>query len=149
MKLPLLSNKPGARHRKKRLGSGESSGKGKTSGKGHKGQKARSGGSIRIGFEGGQMPLIRRIPKRGFNNARFSTRYAPVNIGAIEKRGLTGMIDETVLRQCGLVNGRWDGVKILAHGEIKSPIQLKVHAISASARAKIEAAGGTVEIIKN
>ncbi len=148
MKLPQLSNKPGARHRKKRLGSGESSGKGKTSGKGHKGQKARSGGSIRIGFEGGQMPLIRRIPKRGFNNARFSTRYAPVNLHSIEKRGLTGIIDETVLRQSGLVNGHWDGVKILAQGEIKNALQFKVHAVSASARAKIEAAGGTVEIIK-
>jgi large subunit ribosomal protein L15 len=94
------------------------------------------------------MPLIRRIPKRGFNNARFSTRYAPVNIGSIERRGLAGIIDEAILRQSGLVNGRWDGVKILAQGEIKTPIQLKVHAISASARAKIEAAGGTVEIIK-
>jgi large subunit ribosomal protein L15 len=148
MKLPQLSNKPGARHRKKRLGSGESSGKGKTSGKGHKGQKARSGGSIRIGFEGGQMPLIRRIPKRGFNNTRFSTTYAPVNLDAIEKRGLTGVIDETALRQSGLVNGRWDGVKILARGEIKQAIQFKVHAVSASARAKIEAAGGSIEIIK-
>ncbi|MCS7064605.1 MAG: 50S ribosomal protein L15 [Methylacidiphilales bacterium] len=147
MKLPQLSNKPGARHRKKRLGCGESSGHGKTSGKGHKGQKARSGGSIRLGFEGGQMPLIRRIPKRGFNNARFATRYAPVNLKAIEERGLTGIIDEAVLRQHGLVNGRWDGVKILAQGEIKQPLQFKVHAVSAAARAKIEAVGGTVEII--
>src|SRR5208282_1258508 len=104
--------RPGARHRVKRLGCGESSGHGKTSGKGHKGQKARSGGSLRLGFEGGQMPLIRRIPKRGFNNAAFKVTYAPVNLAELEKHFEAGSIDETGLCGKGLVNGNWDGVKI-------------------------------------
>src|SRR5471030_1823406 len=93
--------RPGARHRVKRLGCGESSGHGKTSGKGHKGQKARSGGSIRLGFEGGQMPLIRRLPKRGFNNAQFKISYAPVNLGELEKLDHSGVIDQKVLREAG------------------------------------------------
>jgi large subunit ribosomal protein L15 len=129
------------------LGCGESSGHGKTSGKGHKGQKARSGGSIRLGFEGGQMPLIRRIPKRGFNNANFKVRYAPVNLGDLEKLEVTGLIDEAILRQAGIVNGPADGVKILGGGEIKKKLSLKVNAISAVAKEKIEKAGGKVELI--
>src|SRR5215470_7463799 len=113
MRLHNLRPRPGARHRVKRLGCGESSGHGKTSGKGHKGQKARSGGSIRLGFEGGQMPLIRRIPKRGFNNTAFKTTYAPVNLVDLEKLAAGGVIDEKALREAGLVNGKWDGVKVL------------------------------------
>src|SRR5271154_1333932 len=124
--------RPGSRHRVKRLGCGESSGHGKTSGKGHKGQKARSGGSIRLGFEGGQMPLIRRIPKRGFNNAAFKVTYAPVNLGDLEKLTLSGTIDEKGLREKGLVNGRWDGVKILGSGDLTKKLSLKIDAISAS-----------------
>jgi large subunit ribosomal protein L15 len=139
--------RPGARHRVKRLGCGESSGHGKTSGKGHKGQKARSGGSIRLGFEGGQMPLIRRIPKRGFNNAAFKVTYAPVNLGALEKLEVSGLIDEKALREAGLVNGRWDGVKILGDGEFTKKLSLKVDAISGSAREKIEKAGGSIELV--
>jgi large subunit ribosomal protein L15 len=139
--------RPGARHRVKRLGCGESSGHGKTSGKGHKGQKARSGGSIRLGFEGGQMPLIRRLPKRGFNNAAFKVTYAPVNLDSLEKLSLDGMIDEQALRKAGLVNGKWDGVKILGDGAITKKLSLKVDAISASAREKIEKAGGSIEIL--
>jgi large subunit ribosomal protein L15 len=139
--------RPGARHRVKRLGCGESSGHGKTSGKGHKGQKARSGGSIRLGFEGGQMPLIRRIPKRGFNNTAFKITYAPVNLGDLEKLTITGVLDEKTLREAGLVNGRWDGVKILGSGEFTKKLSLKVDAISASAREKIEKAGGSIEIV--
>jgi large subunit ribosomal protein L15 len=139
--------RPGSRHRVKRLGCGESSGHGKTSGKGHKGQKARSGGSIRLGFEGGQMPLIRRLPKRGFNNAAFKITYAPVNLGELEKLDVTGVIDEKALRDAGLVNGRWDGVKILGDGEFSKKLSLKVDAISASAREKIEKAGGSIELI--
>src|SRR5476651_293896 len=113
MRLHDLKPNPGAKHRRKRVGIGESSGHGKTSGKGHKGQKARSGGSLRLGFEGGQMPLIRRIPKRGFNNAAFKITYAPVNLGDLEKLSVSGIIDEKALRETGLVNGTWDGVKIL------------------------------------
>jgi len=147
MRLHDLKPRPGARHRVKRLGCGESSGHGKTCGKGHKGQKARSGGSIRLGFEGGQMPLIRRIPKRGFNNTDFATVYAPVNLGDLEALGLSE-IDEASLRKAGLVNGNWDGVKILGGGELKKKLVLKVHAISASARKSIEAAGGSIELIQ-
>ncbi len=147
MRLHQLKPRPGARHRVKRLGCGESSGHGKTSGKGHKGQKARSGGSLRLGFEGGQMPLIRRIPKRGFNNIEFATVYAPVNVGELEKLS-AATIDEKALRAAGLVNGNWDGVKILGDGELKKKISVTAHAISAGARKKIEAAGGTVTILE-
>jgi large subunit ribosomal protein L15 len=147
LRLHNLKPRPGARHRVKRLGCGESSGHGKTSGKGHKGQKARSGGSIRLGFEGGQMPLIRRIPKRGFNNAAFKITYAPVNLGDLEKLSVSGVVDEKALREAGLVNGRWDGVKILGSGDFTKKLSLKVDAISASAREKIEEAGGSIEIV--
>jgi large subunit ribosomal protein L15 len=139
--------RPGSRHRVKRLGCGESSGHGKTSGKGHKGQKARSGGSIRLGFEGGQMPLIRRIPKRGFNNTAFKISYAPVNLVDIDKLSASGVIDEKSLRLAGLVNGTWDGVKVLGSGELTRKLSLKINAVSASAREKIEKAGGSIEII--
>jgi large subunit ribosomal protein L15 len=139
--------RPGARHRVKRLGCGESSGHGKTSGKGHKGQKARSGGSIRLGFEGGQMPLIRRIPKRGFNNAAFKITYAPVNLADLEVLFEPGAIDEKGLREKGLVNGNWNGVKILGTGEITKKFSLTVHAVSTSAREKLEKAGGSVQLI--
>src|ERR1700750_2488946 len=112
MRLHELKPRPGSKHRVKRLGCGESSGHGKTSGKGHKGQKARSGGSIRLGFEGGQMPLIRRIPKRVLNNKNFAPVSPPVNVGALQDLKVTE-IDEKALRAAGLVNGNWDGVKIL------------------------------------
>jgi len=147
MRLHTLKPRPGARHRVKRLGCGESSGHGKTSGKGHKGQKARSGGSIRLGFEGGQMPLIRRIPKRGFNNTAFKVSYAPVNLSSLDKADFSGVIDEKTLRAAGLVKGTWHGVKILGGGELKKKISVKVNAISASAKDKIEKAGGAVELI--
>jgi large subunit ribosomal protein L15 len=147
LRLHNLKPRPGARHRVKRLGCGESSGHGKTSGKGHKGQKARSGGSIRLGFEGGQMPLIRRLPKRGFNNAAFKTTYAPVNLAELDKLSVQGVIDEAALRKSGLVNGGWSGVKVLGDGEVTKALSVKVHAISASAREKIEKAGGSVELV--
>jgi len=149
MRLHDLKPNPGAKHRRKRLGIGESSGKGKTSGKGHKGQKARSGGSIRPGFEGGQMPLYRRLPKRGFNNAAFKTVYGVVNLDALEKNFSAGdSVTEDTLRKVGLVNGRFDGVKILGRGEITKALNILVDEVSAAARAKIEKAGGTVEIPK-
>ncbi|HPC59248.1 MAG TPA: 50S ribosomal protein L15 [Verrucomicrobiota bacterium] len=147
MRLHDLKPRPGAKHRRKRLGSGESSGHGKTSGRGGKGQTARSGSSIRIGFEGGQMPLIRRIPKRGFNNARHATRYLPVNLEDLNRFEDGARVDEAALRTLGLANGRADGIKILGQGELTRKLSVVAHAFSASARAKIEAKGGTCEIV--
>src|SRR6059036_448453 len=147
MRLHDLKPRPGARHRRKRLGSGESSGHGKTSGRGGKGQTARSGSSIRIGFEGGQMPLIRRIPKRGFNNTRHGTRFLPVNLEALNRFEDGARVDETVLRDAGLANGRGDGIKILGDGDLTRKLTVSAHAFSASAKSKIEAKGGTCELI--
>lgn len=147
MRLHDLKPRPGAKHRRKRLGQGEASGHGKTSGRGGKGQTARSGSSIRIGFEGGQMPLIRRIPKRGFNNTRFATRYVAVNIGDLNQFEDGARVDEVALRSVGLANGRSDGVKILGTGDLTKKLTLVVSAISASAKTKVEAKGGSVEII--
>jgi large subunit ribosomal protein L15 len=147
MRLHDLKPRPGAKHRRKRLGQGESSGHGKTSGRGGKGQTARSGSSIRIGFEGGQMPLIRRIPKRGFNNSRHGTRYIPVNVESLNAFEDGARVDETALRGTGLANGRGDGIKILGGGEVTRKLSVRAHAFSASARAKIEAKGGTCELV--
>jgi large subunit ribosomal protein L15 len=147
MRLHNLKPRPGAKHRRKRLGQGESSGHGKTAGRGGKGQTARSGSSIRVGFEGGQMPLLRRIPKRGFNNARFATKYLAVNVGDLERFDNGARVDETALRSVGLANGKADGIKILGTGELTKKLVVAVSAISASARTKIEAKGGSVEIV--
>jgi len=147
MRLHDLKPRPGAKHRRKRLGQGESSGHGKTSGRGGKGQTARSGSSIRIGFEGGQMPLIRRIPKRGFNNARHTTRYVPVNLDSLNQFEDGARVDEAALRTAGLANGPSSGVKILGGGELSRKLTVSAHAFSASARSKIEAKGGSCEVI--
>src|SRR6266850_106677 len=147
MRLHDLKPRPGAKHRRKRLGQGESSGHGKTSGRGGKGQTARSGSSIRIGFEGGQMPLIRRIPKRGFNNARHATIYIPVNLDALNIFEDGAKVDELALRAAGLANGRGAGVKILGRGELKKKLTVNAHAFSASAKLKIEAQGGACEVV--
>jgi large subunit ribosomal protein L15 len=147
MRLHDLKPRPGAKHRRKRLGQGEASGHGKTSGRGGKGQTARSGSSIRIGFEGGQMPLIRRIPKRGFNNARHTTRYLPVNLEALNRFDDGARVDEAALRSAGLANGRCAGIKILGDGELTRKLVVTAHAFSASAKAKIEAKGGTCEVV--
>jgi large subunit ribosomal protein L15 len=144
MRLHNLSPRPGSKKRRKRLGCGESSGHGKTSGKGHKGQKARSGGSIRLGFEGGQMPLIRRLPKRGFNNAAFKTRYGIVNLDDLNDFADGATIDEAVLRKEGLVRGNIDGVKILARGELTKKVIITGAKFSEAAKRKIEAAGGKI-----
>jgi large subunit ribosomal protein L15 len=146
MRLHDLKPRPGAKHRRKRLGQGESSGHGKTSGRGGKGQTARSGSSIRIGFEGGQMPLIRRIPKRGFNNARFTTQYIPVNVGDLNKFDDGARVDETALRSIGLANGQGAGIKILGNGELSKKLTVAASAFSASAKTKIESKGGVCEI---
>ena len=145
--LQTLQPNPGAKHRKKRLGCGESSGLGKTCGKGNKGQKARSGGSIRPGFEGGQMPLQRRIPKRGFNNI-FRTEMAIVNVAALEanyEAGAVVTIDSLIEK--GLVKKVLDGVKVLGYGELSKALTVQANAISESAKQKIEAAGGKIEVI--
>lgn len=148
MRLHDLKPRPGAKHRRKRLGQGESSGRGKTAGRGGKGQTARSGSSIRIGFEGGQMPLIRRMPKRGFNNTRFGTTYLPVNIEALNAFDDGARVDEAALRKAGLVNGRGDGVKVLGDGELTKKLTVVVNAFSASAKTKIEGKGGKCEVVK-
>ena len=147
MRLHNLKPRPGSKHRTKRLGQGESSGHGKTSGRGGKGQSARSGSSIRIGFEGGQMPLIRRIPKRGFNNARFTTRYNGVNVADLNRFDEGARVDETAMSSVGLSNGTCDGIKILGTGDLTRKLTVIASAFSASARAKIEAKGGTCEVL--
>ena len=147
MRLHNLKPRPGSKHRRKRLGQGESSGRGKTAGRGGKGQSARSGSSIRPGFEGGQMPLMRRIPKRGFNNAQFATVYLAVNVGDLNVFDNGATVDETALRSVGLANGRADGIKILGTGELSKKLTVNVSAVSASAKAKIEAKGGSVKVV--
>ncbi len=145
MELHKFSPNPGSKHRVKRLGCGESSGHGKTSCKGNKGQKARSGSGTRVGFEGGQMPLHRRLPKRGFNNFDFRDKVAVFNVGELDDLFDAGAtIDEAALRGQGLVNGRCDKVKVLGNGEVTKALHLVVENASASAREKIEKAGGSV-----
>jgi large subunit ribosomal protein L15 len=146
IRLHSLKPRPGSRHRVKRLGCGESSGHGKTSGKGHKGQKARSGGSIRLGFEGGQMPLIRRLPKRGFNNAAFHKTYAVVNLKDLNAFKAGSTVNEKLLRDSNLVRGAVAGLKILGDGELKHGLAIEADKVSASAREKIEKAGGSITL---
>ena len=147
MNLETLKPRPGSKHRVKRLGCGESSGHGKTSGKGHKGQKARSGGSIRLGFEGGQMPLIRRLPKRGFNNAEFKTVWATVNVGQLNAFEDGATVNEAALLEKKLIRGTYDGVKVLANGELTKKLVVAVDQLSAAAVEKIQKAGGSVEAV--
>jgi large subunit ribosomal protein L15 len=146
MRLHSLQPRPGSRHRVKRLGCGESSGHGKTSGKGNKGQKARSGGSIRLGFEGGQMPLIRRLPKRGFNNAAFHKRYAIVSLNDLNAFKAGTAVNEQLLRESKLVRGNFVGIKILGDGELKHGLKVEADKVSAAAREKIEKAGGMITL---
>jgi large subunit ribosomal protein L15 len=146
MNLSNLKPRPGSKHRVKRLGSGESSGKGKTCGKGHKGQKARSGGSIRLGFEGGQMPLIRRVPKRGFNNAQFKTLWAIVNLDSLNRFENGASVDEKALLDADMIRKPFEGVKILASGELTKKLSIVADKASAAAKAAIEKAGGTLTL---
>lgn len=146
MNLSNLKPRPGSKHRVKRLGCGESSGHGKTSGKGHKGQKARSGGSIRLGFEGGQMPLIRRVPKRGFNNAQFKTRWAIVNLDSLNRFDDGATVDEKALLDAGVIRRPYDGVKILGSGDLTKKLSIAANHASAAAKAAIEKAGGTLTV---
>lgn len=147
MKLHELSPAEGSKKAVKRIGRGAGSGQGKTAGKGHKGAKARSGYSRQAGFEGGQMPLQRRLPKRGFNNI-FRTEYAVVNLAALEERfDANATVDAESLKACGLIKKELDGIKVLGKGDITKALTVKVSAISETAKAKIEAAGGTVEVL--
>jgi large subunit ribosomal protein L15 len=148
MRLHNLKPRPGAKHRRKRYGIGESSGHGKTSGRGGKGQTARSGSSIRIGFEGGQMPLIRRLPKRGFNNNAFKTEYLPINLESLNLFEAEAIVDEARLRSSGLASGKKQlRLKVLGDGELTKKLHVKVAAFSASAKAAIERLGGTAEVV--
>lgn len=145
MNLHNLKPNKGSKHRIKRLGKGESSGLGKTSGKGHKGQKARSGSGVRVGFEGGQMPLHRRLPKRGFNNKRFADKVVIVTLYQLEKKFEDGStVNEQSLRESGLIKGEFDQIKVLGNGEISKKLTIDVDALSASAKEKIEKAGGSI-----
>ena len=146
MNLHSLKPRPGSKHRVKRLGCGESSGHGKTSGKGHKGQKARSGGSIRLGFEGGQMPLIRRVPKRGFNNNAFKTQFAIVNLEDLNAFESGAEVNEETLLKAGLIRRPYELVKVLGTGELKKALKITVDKASATAKDAIEKAGGTLTL---
>ena len=130
----------------KRIGRGNGSGNGKTAGKGHKGQKARSGGGVRIGFEGGQMPLLRRIPKRGFNNI-FATKYAIINVSDLNRFNDGDVVGVTELIAAGLVKKEYDGVKVLGNGDITVKVTVKAAKFSKSAVEKIEKAGGKTEVM--
>ena len=147
MKLHELSPVAGSTKERKRIGRGPASGQGKTAGKGHKGQKARAGRGMRAGFEGGQMPLQRRIPKRGFNNI-FATEMAIVNVAALDKAyeaGATVTVDSLIEK--GLVKKALDGIKVLGHGEITKALTVQANAFSESSKQKIEAAGGKTEVL--
>ena len=146
MKLHELSGAIGATKEVKRVGRGHGSGNGKTAGKGHKGQNARSGGGVRPGFEGGQMPLQRRIPKRGFNNI-FDTEYAIVNVSDLAVFEAGAVVDAQALIEKGLLKKVCDGVKVLGNGELNVALTVKAAAFSKSAKEKIEQAGGKTEVI--
>ena len=147
MRLHDLKPTAGSKHRRKRLGRGPGSGRGgHTSTRGQKGQGSRSGSSTRPGFEGGQLPLARRLPKRGFNNKRFGTVYIPVNVESLNQFDDGVTVDETALRAARLVNGRGSGVKILGQGELEKKLTVKANAFSASAKAAIEGKGGSCEV---
>ena len=146
MKLHELSPAPGSVRAAKRIGRGHGSGQGKTAGKGHTGQKARAGRGLQIGFEGGQMPLQRRIPKRGFNNI-FATPYTIINLAALNRFEEGAVVDAEALLNAGIINKAPYGVKVLGNGKIEKALTVKVAAFSESAKAKIEAAGGKAEVI--
>lgn len=146
MNLGELHAPEGASKNRKRLGRGSGSGHGKTSGRGHKGQRARSGGRGKTGFEGGQMPLQRRVPKRGFTNI-FRKEYSVVNLSDLEQFVKDSTVDVPALIKAGLVKKVEAGVKLLADGEIKKPLTIKVHKFSQAAKEKVEAAGGRIEVV--
>lgn len=146
MNLHDLKAIEGAKQQPKRIGRGHGSGNGKTAGKGHKGQKARAGRGMRIGFEGGQMPLQRRVPKRGFNNI-FAKKIAAINLCDLERFEDGAVVDAVALVEAGLIKRHFDGIKILGNGELTKKLTVKVSAYSEAAKQKIEAAGGKAEVI--
>ena len=147
MKLHELSPQEGSVTKGYRKGRGPGSGNGKTAGKGHKGQNARSGGGVRPGFEGGQLPLYRKLPKRGFNNYRFAKKYAIVNIGMLNKFDDGDVVDVAALLNKGIINNVFDGVKVLGEGELTKKLTVKAAIFSASAKEQIEAVGGKTEVV--
>ncbi len=146
MKLHELSPAEGSTKEPKRIGRGHGSGQGKTAGKGHKGQNARSGGGVRPGFEGGQMPLTRRIPKRGFNNI-FGTTYTVINVSDLEQFVDGTVVDAELLAAAGLVKKNCGGIKVLGNGEVSKKLTVKLAAFSQTAKEKIEKSGGKAEVI--
>ncbi|MCL2579072.1 MAG: 50S ribosomal protein L15 [Oscillospiraceae bacterium] len=147
MKLHELSPNPGAVKKSFRKGRGPGSGNGKTAGKGHKGQNARSGGGVRPGFEGGQMPLQRRLPKRGFNNSVFATVYATVNLSDLNRFEDGAVVDVASLKEIGLIKKPMDGIKVLGKGTLTKKLTVKATAFSETAKQKIEEFGGKAEVI--
>ncbi len=147
MKLHTLKFNEGSKKSNKRVGRGSSSGLGKTSGRGHKGQKSRSGYSRKAGFEGGQLPLFRRIPKRGFSNYEFKTEYAVINLSDLNKFENETVVTPELLKDTGLIKKQLSGIKVLGKGNVEKKLTVRAHKFSETARTKIEAAGGNIEVI--
>ncbi|MBR2466856.1 MAG: 50S ribosomal protein L15 [Clostridia bacterium] len=147
MKLHELSPKEGSVKAGFRKGRGAGSGNGKTAGKGHKGQNARSGGGVRPGFEGGQLPLYRKLPKRGFKNVRFGTKYSVINVQSLNKFDDGEIVDSAALLAMGVINAEFDGVKVLGEGELTKKLTVKAAVFSQTAKEKIEAVGGKTEVV--
>ena len=147
MKLHTLAPNEGATKERKRLGRGVGSGTGKTSGNGHKGQNARSGGGVRPGFEGGQLPLYRRSPKRGFSNAPFKVRYATINLSDLNRFEDGALVTPEILKEIGLVKNQLDGIKVLGNGTLEKKVNVKAHKFSSVAKEQIEKMGGKAEVI--
>lgn len=147
MKLHTMKPAEGATFTRKRVGRGIGSGLGKTSGKGHKGQNARSGGGVRQGFEGGQLPLFRRLPKRGFTNAMFKTEYAVINLSDLNKFENGATVSPELLKEMGLVKKQLDGIKVLGNGKLEKKLVVKAHKFSNVAKEQIEKLGGKAEVI--
>ena len=147
MKLHTMYPAEGATKNRKRIGRGTGSGNGKTAGKGHKGQNARSGGGVRPGFEGGQLPLFRRLPKRGFSNAKFKTEYAVINLSDLNKFENDAVITPELLKEMGLVKNQLCGIKVLGNGTLEKKVIVKAHKFSSVAKEQIEKLGGKAEVI--
>ena len=147
MKLNSIIAPDGAKHDRKRVGRGVGSGLGKTSGRGHKGQNARSGGGVRPGFEGGQLPLFRRLPKRGFKNALFKVRYAVINLSDLDKFEEGAVVTPELLKEMGLIKKQLDGVKVLGNGKLTKKLTVKANKFSDAALREIEKTGGKAEVI--
>lgn len=147
MKLHTMMPNDGATQARKRVGRGPGSGLGKTSGKGHKGQNARSGGGVRPGFEGGQLPLFRRLPKRGFTNAQFKVRYATINLSDLNRFEDGAVVTPELLKEMGLVKNQLDGIKVLGNGTLTKKLTVKAHKFSKKAQEEIEKLGGKTEVM--